>query len=338
MIKKITISAIFILLTVFVLSCSSTKSDYKTCDIFAMDTFISVVYKDNQNLDVNGICEKELERIESIFSKTIADSEISGINNSSTYTVSDECAHILSKSLELANATDSAFNPALGQIVSLWDITGKKHIPTEKEISSLLPYCSYTGINVTDNTVTKEYIKTHLDLGACVKGYAAQRAVEMLKENGISDAMVSIGGNIAVTGEADGRNGLWRIGIRNPFNPEEAAGYLDCTNIVISVSGDYERYFEKDGTIYHHIFDSKTGKPSDTDIKSVAVIAEDGLVSDALSTALFCMGSEKAFDFYKTVLYDFEAVIFLDNGEVAVTDGLTGLFVLFEDSGLSFAK
>ncbi len=338
MIKKIIISAILILLTVSLLSCSSTKSDYKTCDIFAMDTYVSVVYEDNLNVDVTGICEKELERIESIFSKTVAGSEIFGINNNFSFTVSDECAHILSKSLELANATDSAFNPALGQIVSLWDITGKKYIPTEKEIASLLPYCAYTGINVTDNTVTKENIETHLDLGACVKGYAAQKAVEMLKENGISDAMVSIGGNIAVTGEADGRNGVWRIGIRNPFNPEEIAGYLDCTDIVISVSGDYERYFEKGGTIYHHIFDSNTGKPSDTDIKSVAVIAEDGLVSDALSTALFCMGSEKAFDFYKADLYDFEAVIFLDNGEVAVTDGLTELFVLFEDSGLSFAK
>lgn len=338
MIKKIIVLAVLIALMIFSFSCALKESDYKSCDIFAMDTYVSVVYKGNDNINVKSLSENELERIESIFSKTIADSEISCINNSTSFTVSAECAHILSQSLELANATNGAFNPALGLIVSLWDITGKKHIPTENEISSLLSFCSYSGIMLTSNTIIKENAETQLDLGACVKGYAAQKTIEKLKENGITDAMVSIGGNIAVTGEADRRDGVWRVGIRNPFNPDEAAGYLDCTDTVISVSGDYERYFEKDGIIYHHIFDSNTGKPSNTNIKSVAVIAKDGLLSDALSTALFCMGSEKALDFYESGLYAFEAVIFLDNGSVAVTDGLTEAFVLLDDSGLVYIE
>ena len=134
--------------------------------------------------------------------------------------------------------------------------------------------------------------------------------------------MISIGGNIAVTGSAPERKGFWRVGIKNPFSPDEVACYIDCTDKIISVSGDYERYFIKDNKLYHHIFDPSTGYPVDNDIKSVVVIAKDGLVSDALSTALFVMGKEKAVNFYNSGVYDFETVIFTYDNKVYVSDGI----------------
>ena len=112
------------------------------------------------------------------------------------------------------------------------------------------------------------------------------------------------------------------LGIKNPFFTDEIAGYIDITDTFVSVSGDYERYFEQDGIRYHHIIDPKTGYPVKNDIRSVAVISKNGVIADALSTALFVMGKEKALEFYKKNIYDFEAIIFSTNGCVTITEKL----------------
>lgn len=330
MIKRAFASLFLIIIafsTVFALSACEKENPYIADEFFAMDTFVTVIADGSTASAEEAICE-----IEAVFSKTKPDSDISIINENMTTEVSPTCADVLEKAQKVAFATNGAFNPCMGQVVSLWDVTGKKYVPTSDEISALLPFCGFGGYTVSGNTVSKANKKTQIDLGACVKGYAAEFAVKRLKECGVSSAMVSIGGNIAVIGSAEARDGVWRVGIKNPFYPDEIAGYIDCTDKIISVSGDYERYFERDGEIYHHIFDSATGYPAKNGIKSVAVISDDGLESDALSTALFCMGVEKALEFYASGSYSFEAVIFSDNGEVYLTDGIKSDFVLYDDA------
>lgn len=292
-----------------------------------MDTFVTVVSDVSPNT-----AEQTVNTSESIFSKTIETSDIYKINSQISADVSEECADVLAKAAEISSYTNGAFNPCMGNIVSLWDITGKKHIPSNDEITEALKFCRYDGYDVSGTLVSKKYDRTQIDLGACVKGYTAEKAIKDLKKAGAQNAMVNIGGNVAVTGSAEGRGGYWRVAIKNPFFPDEIAGYIDCTDTIISVSGDYERYFEYNGKRYHHIFDSSTGYPAESGIKSSAVIASDGIVSDALSTAIFCMGVKKAFEFYDAGIYDFEAVIFTDDGFVYLTDGIKDRFVLGENA------
>lgn len=325
---------ILITLLVFA-SCSGKNSEYASKDFFAMDTFVSVnINSDDENI-LNST-EKLLKKIENVFSKTIETSDVSKINSAdSDASVSQECANVISDSLEIADETNGAFSITLGTITNLWDVNGKKYIPTAEEVLSALENSSYNDLSVNENNVTKSNKNILLDLGACVKGYAASECLKLFKDFGICDAMVSLGGNVGVIGNAGRSDNGWQIGIRNPYFPETLAGYIYLTDTVIAVSGDYERYFEKDGKRYHHIFDSKTGYPSDSGLCSAAVICKDGLSADALSTAIMVMGKEKAFELYRTSTYDFEAIMFSDDGCVNLTDGLVGKFILFENAMFS---
>ena len=330
--KIILISGILLLLL-----CSCQKNPrYETDNFFAMDTFVTVKAESQSN--ETQILKNKINQIENVFSKTLPDSDISKINNGSASVVSDECSQILNALFEISSIIDGKFNPCMEPIVSLWDITGKKYIPTDEEIENILSFCSPDSFKVSQNTITKNYPEAKLDVGASIKGYAAQKAIDNIKNAGIKNAMVNIGGNIAVCGHSESHSDMWRVGITNPFKPDSIAGYIDCTDTVISVSGDYERYFEKDGVIYHHIFDPETGKPVNNDIKSVAVISPNGLVSDTLSTALFVMGKDKALEFYHNSNFDFEAIIFTKDKNVYLTDELSSSFVILEESTLKIMQ
>ena len=315
-------SFFFIVLLILFVVCGKTKHNTFLSDsFFAMDTFVSVKAAGGEP-NVSDSVKDELKKLERTFSRTDPQSDIARLNAASTLEVTPICAEVLTRVQELAAATEGAFNPCLGSVSALWDITGKKYIPTAKELTALLPYCSADGYTVEGTTVSKAHLQTQIDLGAAVKGYAAEKAIDCLQNKGVTDAMISIGGNIAICGNAPGRTDGWEIGIRNPFFPDQTAVTFVCTDKVIAVSGDYERYFEKDGIRYHHIFDPATGYPAQSGIKSVAVIAPDGLNADVFSTALFVMGVDKALAFYQSGAYDFEAIFFTDDGKVSVTEGL----------------
>ena len=180
-----------------------------------------------------------------------------------------------------------------------------------------------------------------IDLGGVAKGYALYKASEYLSEEAMGKAVgadfcISLGGNVAVSGSSkirkeSGQKG-WKVGITNPFDKSETLGSLVLVHGFVSVSGAYERFFEKDGRIYHHIFDSKTGYPSESDLASAAVISDDGLEADALSTALFVMGKDRAIEFYKSGIYDFEMLLVTETGEVLVSGGINEAFELSENA------
>ena len=313
---------------------TSPQTSFISDEFFAMDTFVTIKANTSDKTLLEE-AEQEIRSIESIFSVTESAGELSQINSSCSAQVSPLCAEILTRVLEISEATDGAFNPCMGQLRELWDVTGKQHIPTQDELDAILPFCRADAFTVDALTVTKEYPQPLLDLGAAVKGYAAEQAISLLRRKGVSDAMISLGGNIAVCGSADANGDGWQIGVRNPFFPDTVAGSFRCTDTVIAVSGDYERYFERDGIRYHHIFDPNTGFPADSGLKSTAVISSDGLLADALSTALFVMGKEKALSFYQSGLYDFEAILFTTDGKVVLTDGLRDKFTLFENAAFT---
>ena len=139
--------------------------------------------------------------------------------------------------------------------------------------------------------------------------------------------LITFGSNVTVFGsKSDGQ--AFRIGLRDPQNANASVGTLLLPDRqVLSVSGDYERFVTVQGEKYHHILDPQSGYPADTGLSSVAVIAADGVLADALSTALFVMGKDRALEFYRADLYEFEAILIDSNGTLTVTDGLSDIFI-----------
>ena len=183
-----------------------------------------------------------------------------------------------------------------------------------------------------------------IDLGGIAKGYTSSRVMEIFREHGVK-GLVNLGGNVqACGGKPDGSD--WKVAIRKPESAEEkeirwvdettpegkALGRVDFPGIVqihdrvVVTSGGYERFFEKDGSVYHHILDPATGYPSDSDLVSATVISEDGTLADGLSTSLFVMGSEKAASLWRDHADLFDMILIDRQGRLYVSGGLEGKF------------
>ena len=162
------------------------------------------------------------------------------------------------------------------------------------------------------------------------------------RENGVAHSTVSLGGNVWVCGgNPEGKP--WQIGIQDPARPEEADAYVGILRMsdgFAVTSGGYQRYFEEDGKLYHHIIDPATGYPAESGLTSVTVVSEgtegSGTMCDALSTALFVMGEERALDFWRSGTFDFEAILVTEDGRLLVTAGLEDSFTPDETAGYAY--
>ena len=327
-----------VVLICLVLLCSCAEVYRYTSDTFyAMNTVVDVIKNEEIKED---FAESTILDIEKRMSRTLENSEISMLNEGNDVGLSQDTLNVLEKAFEIAKNTDYAFNPALGNLTDLWDITsGRNYVPTEAEIKDALSKCCAEDVQILDGKVIlPENMK--IDLGGVAKGYALERACESMEESAMgravsADFCISLGGNVGVSGSSKSRkeNGKdgWNVGITNPFDKGGVVGTVLLCDGYVSVSGAYERFFEKDGKIYHHIFDSKTGYPAVTDLASAVVISNDGLLSDALSTALFVKGCDEAVEFYKLGLYDFDMILITNSREIIVAGDSTDGFVVDEN-------
>ncbi len=306
------------------ISCGGAEYDEK--QIFAMDTVIEIKVEKGKGDEVFQGCEDIIRQSEKIFSLTLEDSEVSEFN--AEFDRLENCSKpftdLLQKSIEISAATDGYFDITVAPLVKLWNITGEEpHVPTSEEINEALALISYERIGVDGSTVQKG-VETQIDMGGIAKGYTLEAVCDYIESCNVKYAVVSFGGNVGTVGKKPS-GGKWSVGVKDPADTSSIVGTVSLDGGFVAVSGDYERYFEKDGVRYHHIFDSRTGYPAKTDIHSVAVICDDGALADGLSTALFVMGYKKAIEFYNSGKYDFEAVFVTDDG-VYTTEGIKGDF------------
>lgn len=261
--------------------------------------------------------------------------------------------------LNLCEQTDGAFDISLGALTKLWNIDQKvagvsvAEAPSEEEIQQALLSCGFEQVKIigddvsiestssapavddsntnsdsfTDNANYSIYLPAgmSLDMGGVAKGIASNQVMEYLKSNkNVHGAVISLGGNVITYGDR-GDGSSWRVGIVNPLDPDTNIGYLTLKgNHMVITSGDYERFFEVDGQRFHHILDPKTGYPADAGLKSVTILCQDGMIGDALSTACFVVGAERALDLAKK--FDVEILMVTDAGEVIMSDGMKNVF------------
>lgn len=300
------------------------QPDQSTQEIFAMDTYMSLTaYGSNSEEAVNKAVQ-EINRLDAMFSVGNADSDVTKLNENGSGEVSEETAFIMNRAMQVSEKTNGAFDITVYPLMELWGFTTKNYrVPESSEIAEALKGVSYTNVSVNGQQVALTG-GSSIDLGGIAKGYTSLRVIQIMKDCGIEHAIVNLGGNVQVLGtKTDGSD--WRVAIQNPASENSYLGILSTKDKAVITSGGYERYFEQDGQVYHHIIDTQTGYPSDSDLTSVTIVYSDGTTADALSTALFAMGLDGAKELYRSGDIDFDMILF-DGSRVYVSEGIASGF------------
>lgn len=299
------------------------QSNPVTSTIFAMDTTIDfTIYGTEKDLSAAESCLMELE---SKLSVTDTGSEIYAVNKNGTGMLSQQISALLEQALTLCQQTEGALDLSIYPVVRAWGFTtGQYAVPDTKTLAGLLSHVDYHQI-LFDRAAGRVTLAEgmQIDLGSVAKGYAGDQVVSLLRQNGVTSALLNLGGNVQALGsKPDGT--AWRIAIQNPLG-DGYLGAVEINNQAVITSGGYERFFEQNGQIYWHIINPTDGMPANNGLVSVTIIGDNGLRCDGLSTALFVMGLEKAIDFWQEY-HDFEAVFVSMDGGTAITEGLEDRF------------
>ena len=257
---------------------------------------------------------------------TVEDSEISAINRAGgqPVDVSDETAELIKLGIEYGELSGGLFDITIAPASTLWDFKDNESgtLPDAGALKEAVTHIDYRQIQVDKDTVTLSDPDARIDLGGIAKGYIADRLKDYLEEEGVRHALINLGGNMAAVGDRYG-GGPFRIGLQKPFASEGTAmTSVEITDQSVVTSGCYERYFEKDGTIYHHILDPRTGYPIQNGLYQVTIISDSSADGDALSTACYALGLEKGMELIES-LEGIEAVFVTSDYEIQATSGVT---------------
>ena len=303
-----------------------TDTDKASADLFAMNTYMSITaYGTNADIAVSSI-EKYIYEMDRKWSVTNPESEIILLNSQKQAALSVDTKEILERSAALHNLTSGAFNITTFPIVKLWGFTTSSYqIPASQDIEAALPYLDSSAVKINGNTASITNAHTELDLGAIAKGYVTDKAKDILVENGVASAIVSLGGNIYAHGtRVDGEP--WRVGVQDPLDADKKLGYIEAIDLAVITSGSYERFFEADGKLYHHIIDPETGFPADNGLVSVTIVCDNATTADALSTATFVMGMEKSVAFWQESGKYFGIIFVTEDGKIFITENIASKF------------
>ena len=264
----------------------------------------------------------EVKRIDDLFTTYNEESPVWKLNhsNDSIFTVDEEIYSILVLCDSLWRISEGSFDIAIESLIQTWGFDDKSpDVPSNEKIKSALNESGWDKIRFVNEKRIRRTEKAGLNFGAIAKGYAVDRAIEILKQAGINEALINAGGEIKSIGND------WVIGVRHPREINGIIKRIKLNGLSIATSGDYENYFEKDGVRYHHILDPKTGYPS-KGLQSVTIIHKHNSFADGLATAVFVMGKNKGIELIEE-LNDTEAMIIDDKGNVFYSSGFKKFLV-----------
>jgi len=289
-------------------------------DIMGTRVSVELWHEDSQQAKHCG--EKifiEMHRIDALMSPYKPDSEISYINNNAsieTIDVSDEMLRVIDKSLHFSDISSGAFDITYASIGYRYDYR-KQQRPSDQFIESNLSSIDYHHIQLVDKQIHFADSGVRIDLGGIAKGYAVDRALDIISQCDIKEAMVTAGGDSRILGKKRGKP--WIIGIQHPRKKDDLALVLPLSDTAVSTSGDYERFYISDGERVHHIINPVTGR-SVNSTWSATVTGPDAMTTDALSTTVFVLGPKKGLALIET-LEGIDAVIIDRYGKVHYSSG-----------------
>ena len=334
--KRIALVLILILLIITQTGCSSEPDPVSDTNYY-LDTVCEITIYDMEDMSE----ENAQEAIDAAFdrcrvldktlSKTVSTSEISQINNANGewVEVSEDTFTLIKAGIYYSELSGGEFDITIGTVADLWDFySDDPSIPDSDDLAEALLHVDYTVIEIEENEdgsgkVRLTDLSAQIDLGGIAKGYVGDEMAEVLKEYGVTSAVISLGGNIVTVGGKSDSTGF-TIGIEEPYtDSSEVIGSVEVTDKTVVTSGVYERQFEVDGVIYHHILSTTDGYPVDTDLDAVTLIADTGMSMDidALSTICLIKGSDEAKALIES-MDGIEAIFCYSNGDIETTSGV----------------
>ena len=327
--KVFPILAVLLVIIIFIVSFFGSLTTDSETSGFIMGSPVDIKVYNEKNGDT--LCADVLERIKFVdrvyLSHTNSTSAVSILNRDGELISDKWFAEYLDACLDLIHESKSnKFTLFSGEFKDLWKIEEGGYIPASDELAQVLENHKNSLIAIDDDNNKISIDTGKLDLGALGKGTACDEAINYLKKQKVEKALVTVGGSIGMIGAEP-----FSIGVRNPFgNKNEYFAVLNITDCFVSTSGDYEKYFEKDGVRYSHIFDAIIGSPVQNDISSVTVVANNGTLSDFLSTVIYIEGIEKGVEIAE--IFDASVVIVKKDKTVLVSKELKDKFTLKDDS------
>lgn len=301
------------------------------------------------NKDKEAVLDKAFARIkksENQATLTKAGSELDKINDNAgikPVQVSKDMWPLMEKALHYSQESNGAFDMAIGAITDLWQIgLPGARVPAQAEIDKALPLVDYHDVvlNKAKRTVFLKKKGMRLDFGGIAKGYIADQVKQVFKANGVTSAVIDLGGNVIVMGHSPlGNNKPWTVGIQDPKKARgESVGTIQGRDISVVTAGIYEHFLKKDGHTYIYLFDHKTGYPYENNLASVTIISPKSVDGDALSNAVFNKGIVAGMQLINNKPKNIQAIMITKDNQIYLSNGLQKTFKLNKDSGYKIEK
>lgn len=327
--------AILITVLIIITQTGCGEKDPVSKSDFCLDTTCDIKIYDMKTGEASEILDgafEEIDRYENLMSKTIEGSDVYKINHAQgqPVEVSKDTLKVIELGIEMGDLSGGMFDITIGKVSSLWNFTGDDpKVPEQADLTEALKTVNYKQIAIDDSAVSMKDPQAQLDLGGVAKGYIADRICDYLKNQGVEKAVINLGGNVAVLGEK-AKDTPWNIAIERPYSDRtEMMGYVSVKDATVVTSGIYERKFEQDGVLYHHVLDPRSGYPVDTDLEAVTIRAARGNSGfcDGLSTVCLMLGRDKAQALIQTLQEEhpemkLEAASIDKNDAMTQTDGM----------------
>ena len=316
--------------------CTAKTQEPVVKQSFYFDTVCSIAIYDMEEMsDENAANAIEdafrlCSRYESLLSRTREGTDIYRINEAGGEAVEcdPETVEVIRKGLYYSELSGGSFDITIGKVTDLWDFHAEEpQVPDAEALKKAVSTVGWESVVIDGNKVSLTDPETHIDLGGIAKGFIADRVSEALTDSGVTSAIISLGGNVVCIGDKieNGAEKPFRVGIEKPYSDQsEIVGVVEAADETVVTSGVYERYFESEGVMYHHILDASTGYPAESDIVGVTLKAEKGMSADcdALATIFLILGEEKAMQLAQET-DGIEAYFILTDGRTVSTDGMT---------------